>query len=130
MKKNKLYIASVAFAALSLVTSCDSFLDKLPDDRAEVNTEEKVTSLLVSAYPTASSNLILEWSSDNYADNGKQYSTNQEIEQVYRFQPITAQTNDCPKSLWRKRGKIRFNRSRAAKICRSSSLLSSCRSSK
>lgn len=41
MKKNKLYIASVAFAALSLVTSCDSFLDKLPDDRAEVNTEEK-----------------------------------------------------------------------------------------
>ena len=88
MKKNKLYIASVAFAALSLVTSCDSFLDKLPDDRAEVNTEEKVTSLLVSAYPTASSNQILEWSSDNYADNGKQYSTNQEIEQIYRFQPI------------------------------------------
>lgn len=41
MKKNKLYIASVAFAALSLVTSCDSFLDKLPDDRAEVNTEER-----------------------------------------------------------------------------------------
>ena len=100
MKKNKLYIASVAFAALSLVTSCDSFLDKLPDDRAEVNTEEKVTSLLVSAYPTASSNLILEWSSDNYADNGKQYSTNQDIEQVYRFQPLTAQTNDSPKSLW------------------------------
>lgn len=100
MKKNKLYMASVAFAALSLVTSCDSFLDKLPDDRAEVNTEEKVTSLLVSAYPTASSNLILEWSSDNYADNGKQYSTNQDIEQVYRFQPITAQTNDSPKSLW------------------------------
>ena len=86
MKKNKLYMASVAFAALSLVTSCDSFLDKLPDDRAEVNTEEKVTSLLVSAYPTASSNLILEWSSDNYADNGKQYSTNQDIEEVYRFQ--------------------------------------------
>ena len=26
----ELYIASVAFAALSLVTSCDSFLDKLP----------------------------------------------------------------------------------------------------
>ena len=100
MKKNKLYIASVAFAALSLVTSCDSFLDKLPDDRAEVNTEEKVTSLLVSAYPTASSNLILEWSSDNYADNGKQYSTNQDIEQVYRFQPLTTQTNDSPKSLW------------------------------
>ena len=100
MKKNKLYIASVAFAALSLVTSCDSFLDKLPDDRAEVNTEEKVTSLLVSAYPTASSNQILEWSSDEYADNGKQYSTNQEIEQIYRFQPITAQTNDSPKNLW------------------------------
>ena len=65
MKKNKLYIATVLFSALALTTSCDSFLDKLPDDRAEVNTTEKITSLLVSAYPSNSSNFILENSSDN-----------------------------------------------------------------
>ena len=100
MKKNKLYILSVAFSALALTTSCDSFLDKLPDDRAEVNTSEKVTSLLVSAYPTTSSNMILEYSSDEYTDNGKQYSANQEVEQAYRFQPVTSQSNDSPKTLW------------------------------
>lgn len=100
MKKNKLYILSVAFSALALTTSCDSFLDKLPDDRAEVNTSEKVTSLLVSAYPTTSSDMILEYSSDEYTDNGKQYSTNQDVEQAYRFQPVTTQTNDSPKTLW------------------------------
>lgn len=100
MKKNKLYIASVLFSALALTTSCDSFLDKLPDDRAEVNTTEKITSLLVSAYPSSSSNLILEYSSDNYTDNGKEYSTYQEVEQAYRFEPVTDQTNDDPKALW------------------------------
>lgn len=100
MKKNKLYILSVAFSTLALTTSCDSFLDKLPDDRAEVNTTEKVTSLLVSAYPTASSNMILEYSSDDYTDNGKQYNMNQEVEQAYRFLPVTVQSNDSPKTLW------------------------------
>ena len=40
----------MALATLSVATSCDSYLDKLPDDRAEVNTPEKATSLLVSAY--------------------------------------------------------------------------------
>lgn len=56
MKKIK-YIALSACAALSL-TSCNDFLDKLPDDRAEVNSNSKITNLLVAAYPTAS-NIML-----------------------------------------------------------------------
>ena len=100
MKKNKLYIMSIAFSALALTTSCDSFLDKLPDDRAEVNTTEKVTSLLVSAYPTCSNILLTECSSDNVTDNGQQYGTTKIIEEAYRFQPITSESNDSPKSLW------------------------------
>lgn len=91
---------SIAFSALALTTSCDSFLDKLPDDRAEVNTSEKVTSLLVSAYPTCSNILLTECSSDNVTDNGQQYSTLKMIEEAYRFQTITAETTDSPKTLW------------------------------
>ena len=85
---------------LALATSCDSFLDKLPDDRAEVNTDDKVTSLLVSAYPTVAANVILEASSDNLIDNGEQYSTTKLIEDAYRFRTITPENNDTPKDLW------------------------------
>jgi hypothetical protein len=38
---------------LLLFSGCDSFLDTVPDNRAELNTEEKISQLLVSAYPNA-----------------------------------------------------------------------------
>ena len=64
MKSN--YIYKVLFmSALAVVSlaSCNDYLDKLPDDRAELNTIEKVKSLLVYAYPAGSTMLILEVSS-------------------------------------------------------------------
>lgn len=91
---------SLAISALALTTSCDDFLDKMPDDRAEVNTEDKVTSLLVSAYPTHSSDFILELTSDNVLDNGQEYSTSKTMEEAYRFEAITSESNDDPKALW------------------------------
>ncbi len=97
---NKLYIMSLVLSALALTTSCDDFLDKMPDDRAEVNTADKVTSLLVSAYPTHSSNFILELTSDNVLDNGQEYTTSKTMEEAYRFQTITSESNDDPKALW------------------------------
>lgn len=100
MRKNKIYMLSLALSALALTTSCDDFLDTMPDDRAEVNTETKVTSLLVSAYPTHLSNLILEVTSDNVLDNGQEYSTSKTKEEAYRFEPITSEGNDDPKPLW------------------------------
>lgn len=98
MKKIK-YIALSALAVLSL-TSCDSFLDKLPDDRAEVNTNEKITNLLVSAYPTSSNIILNEMSTDNVADNGSQYSTNLLKEELYRFKDVTDEGNDSPRHVW------------------------------
>lgn len=100
MRKNKIYMLSLALSALALITSCDDYLDKMPDDRAEVNTESKVTSLLVSAYPTNRSNFILELTSDNVLDNGQEYTTNKTKEEAYRFETITSEGNDDPKRLW------------------------------
>ena len=72
MKKySLLYIALGSLMALS---SCDSFLDTMPDNRAEINTESKVTSLLVSAYPTNASILMTEMSSDNAMDIGSRFT--------------------------------------------------------
>lgn len=81
-------------------SSCDSFLDTLPDDRAEVDNTEKITNLLTSAYPTVSNAVINEVMSDNVTDNGKQYPTNLLKEQVYRFQDITDESNDSPRHIW------------------------------
>ena len=99
MKKYIGYIALCGWALLSL-TSCDSFLDKLPDDRAEIDDEGKVVSLLVSAYPTVNNVLITEMSSDNMTDNGKSWSYSPLQDQLYRFKDVDDEGNDSPRSVW------------------------------
>jgi len=52
-----------------LLVSCDSFLDKAPDNRVEFNTPEQISNLLVSAYTVANYATLCELSSDNFVDN-------------------------------------------------------------
>ena len=94
MKKlNLVYIFATSLLAL---TSCDDFLDKVPDDRAEVNTEDKISKLLVSAYAGNNSNLILEMSSDNARDNGTSYDFDElEQEEAYLWKDQTSTDNDA-----------------------------------
>lgn len=82
------------------VASCNDYLDKLPDDRATVNTKEKVGKLVTTAYPTVSTILVSEISSDNVTDNGKKYGTLPQVEEMYRFKTVTTESNDCPRNLW------------------------------
>lgn len=99
MKKINLFY-TIALGALAL-TSCDDYLDKMPDNRASIDTEEKVTKILVSAYATHNSNLMLEMASDNARDNGSTYSfETQTQQQAYLWQPITETDNDSSKDLW------------------------------
>ena len=94
------YIVTLVSSALLLV-SCDGFLDTMPDNRAEVNSAAKITSLLTSAYATSSYMLMTELSSDNAMDNGAQYTTyNEEQEDSYHWKDITTTGNDAPKSVW------------------------------
>jgi len=97
--KKSIYILFVLFSGILL--SCNDFLDTMPDDRAEINTVDKVTSLLVSAYPTNSGQLIAEMSSDNAMDNGSLYTPyNREQEDAYLWKDMTTTGNDAPKALW------------------------------
>lgn len=100
MKKNTLlYMA--AGSAMALMSSCSDFLDTMPDNRAELNTESKVTTLLVSAYPTLTPVALLEMASDNAMDNGPRYTIeSQEQEDAYLWNDITNTGNDSPKSFW------------------------------
>ncbi len=95
-------LLGAAFLVLqpTLFTSCDEYLDKLPDDRATVDTQEKITKLVASAYPSSTPMLISEVTSDNLTDNGTQYSTLPYVDEMYRFKQVSSDQNDSPRNLW------------------------------
>lgn len=97
--KNLKYIMLSLAVGLSL-TSCNDYLDKLPDDRAEVKTESQVKDLLVSAYPSYNNNTIMEMLSDNVSDNGRTYSSTPLKDELYRFQDVDDTGNDSPYKVW------------------------------
>lgn len=97
MNKILTYISAAALA----VASCSDFLDTVPDDRIEVDSKDKITKLLVSAYPSASTMLISELSSDNVMDNGSQYDVyGQVCRDAYLWDDMTSDDPDAPKSVW------------------------------
>ena len=82
------------------LASCDSYLDKLPDDRAEVNSLDKAKKFLVSAYPNHSPNFVFFISGDNVSDNGVLYNAQPNQMNAYKWQPIETENNDDPKQVW------------------------------
>jgi len=121
MKKLQYHFAIAAAAIGLTMSSCsESFLDKLPDERTEIDNEDKVIDLLKSAYPTANYSWIAELSSDNVIDNSTPHmptspndkqvlahynysSYDRWDDQLFRFEPATMATYsdyDSPGSLW------------------------------
>lgn len=98
MKSNKLilFLAGICLA----LTSCNDFLDRLPDDRAELNSLDKVAKFLSSAYGTHSNAFVHEYASDNVTFNGISYDTQPNQEQVYMWKDVTSEGYDDPRSLW------------------------------
>ena len=60
-----------AGAVLCSLAGCSKFLDELPDNRAELDTAEKIYKLLVSAYADRTYVRMCEVSSDNIDDQGE-----------------------------------------------------------
>lgn len=97
----KIYLLYILGAILSL-TSCDSFLDTTPDNRAQLDSYEKIRSILVDAYPGRYGSVAMEWSSDNVYDNGPDYgSAFEDLAKAYNWQPmLTANRGDSPNDIW------------------------------
>ena len=97
----KKYIG-ISLVALCLgLTSCDDFLDKLPDNRTEANTEEKIIKLLVSAYPTHDHMAFTEYASDNVDDMGANNpNTERFLDEIYGWIDVTETDNQDPESYW------------------------------
>lgn len=67
--KKLFYILSFVIAAATM-SSCNDYLDVMPDNRTEINTLEKVKSLLVSAYPSKEYASFLDVRCDGVIDHG------------------------------------------------------------
>ena len=95
---------NILLSALALtfaLTSCNEWLDVMPDNRAEVDTAEKVEKLLVSAYPENAYIMLAEVSSDNVDDFGEDSPYTERIyTQVYQWSEVTESDNEDPKSVW------------------------------
>ena len=99
----KKYIGFSIIALGLTLTSCDDWLDKLPDNRMELQTPSDVSNLLVSAYPSAHPAYLLEMYSDNTDDcvNPSWSEASRFQAQAYKWEDITETGEDeSPQELW------------------------------
>ena len=101
-----------------LLASCNDFLDKEPDDRVELSTEDQIVMLLTASYPQANYGWFCELMSDNIIDlnsvhmpiassaaqNPIHYnlaSSGRQDDEAFRFEPVKSSTqSDTPGELW------------------------------
>ena len=100
-KMNNLFKTIAAVIILAGLTACDKFLDKMPDNRAELNSQEKIRALLTSAYSTGTYLFFSEYMSDNVDNLGDDNpGTNRFVDQCYTWADVTETDNDSPKYFW------------------------------
>ena len=97
----KKYIG-LCIVALSVgLTSCGDFLDKLPDNRTEANTTEKIQKLLVAAYPTHDHMAFTEYASDNVDEIISNASYKDRFtDECYGWVDMTETNNQSTRSYW------------------------------
>ena len=119
MKKYILQISSV-FAAALMLTACSDFLDKIPDERTELQTEDNIVDLLKGSYPATNYQYVCELSSDNLIDNNSPHlpsapwdkqvenhynyaSSARWTDELFRFEPAESATindGESPGRIW------------------------------
>ncbi len=97
MKKFIIYISVFSLYTLS---GCDNYLDTIPDNRTDIDTPEKISELLVSAYPTGSYHAFCELMSDNVEDNYTNSTPSQIYSKPYFWQDVLQIDTDSPQNYW------------------------------
>ncbi|MDQ6812203.1 MAG: RagB/SusD family nutrient uptake outer membrane protein [Bacteroidota bacterium] len=84
---------------LLLVAGCNKYLDKEPDNRAKLNSAEKISQLLGTAYPESNYQAIGETMSDNVTDIGNGQPDNT-IHDLYFYIDTKENQEDSPEKYW------------------------------
>ncbi|WP_281233592.1 RagB/SusD family nutrient uptake outer membrane protein [Flavobacterium gelatinilyticum] len=79
--------------------SCDDFLSEIPDNRTQIDTPEKISELLVTAYPENTYMAIAETMSDNVFDS-ELTSSDIDNRQSYNWEVQTQLDIDTESSFW------------------------------
>jgi starch-binding outer membrane protein, SusD/RagB family len=111
MKKLLLYISFIV-----LLGSCKKFLEQPPDNRAVLNSPEKVSQLLGTAYPQANYMAFAESISDNVADKGIGDLDRTNIDPFY-FRDVANIEEDSPEFYWNACYKAIAAANQALEIC-------------
>jgi len=97
----KIHYILLSAASLLTAAGCDKFLDKMPDNRTEIDSQEKIQALLTSAYPPTDYMLVTEFMSDNVDDYGTNNPyTDRFIDEVFAWDDVTESDNEDPESIW------------------------------
>lgn len=84
-----------------IFSSCDDYLDTLPDNRAALDSEDKIIKLLVSAYPDATHAMMSEYWSDNWDMYSWDLNYNNYMEDLFRWKDQPARSgNDTHFRFW------------------------------
>ena len=97
---NKINRVSVISLGIIILSGCTKYLDQSPDSTwTELNTPEKVTQLLGTAYPKANYIVFCESMTDNVADKGAGVieRTNQD---PFYFNDVQDTKEDSPEFYW------------------------------
>ena len=95
----KRIFAISTFLMIILLQACDDFLSKQPDNRTEINTAEKISELLVSAYPEANYIPFCEAMTDNVSPHLGGFSDNTNTDPYFWRDP-TQTEQDSPEFYW------------------------------
>lgn len=98
MKKVKILVASLLIAVSAV--SCDDFLSEIPDNRTQLDSADKISDLLVSAYPIYGYAPFTELMSDNVGDSQDESMTIDYHESAYRWELEERITQDSPSAYW------------------------------
>ncbi|MDO4880891.1 MAG: RagB/SusD family nutrient uptake outer membrane protein [Capnocytophaga sp.] len=101
--KSTIYKRLTAIWLSVFLTSCNSFLDELPDARTEIDTPEKIQELLVGAYPDALYIDICETMSDNAGDKTNVSESSQLNTDMYLWRTNNEiDKHDTPTFYWKR----------------------------
>lgn len=94
----KLY-RSILLVTGIVLAGCEDFLSKIPDNRTQLDSKEKISEVLVTAYPDGNYMPFCEAMSDNVEDN---LSQSQDVinTDAYFWRDITASSQDSPENYW------------------------------
>ncbi|OIP83533.1 MAG: hypothetical protein AUK44_04855 [Porphyromonadaceae bacterium CG2_30_38_12] len=109
MKIKQIHTLTILVLA-TLWSSCSDFLDKVPDNRAELVTSKQISKFLSSGYSDGNYAVMCELSSDNFIDNnspdknGIYYnlsSFDRMHDEIFAFEAaVSSDEQDSPSAVW------------------------------